>query len=75
MTAITHRSQCRQRDSRNAQTLAGSRLCSIGRNGFVITDLGKELFERIEGLPVHNSPAQRCEHNTARAEFGAMKAG
>jgi hypothetical protein len=55
--------------------LQGPGFVRLDSNGFVITDLGKELYERIERLPVQKSPKKRCEHHAAHAELGAVKAG
>lgn len=54
--------------------LQGPGFVRLDGNGFVITDLGKDLYERIERLPVQKCPTKRCEHHTAQTEVGAMKA-
>jgi hypothetical protein len=56
------------------RVLQGPGFVQLDGNGFVITELGKELYERIERLPGHKSSTKRCEHHTAHAELGAMKA-
>lgn len=53
--------------------LQGPGFVRLDGNGFVITHLGKNLYERIERLPVQKCPTKRCEHHTAHAELGAMK--
>jgi hypothetical protein len=55
--------------------LQGPGFVRLDGNGFVITDLGKNLYERIERLPVQKSPTKRCEHHTTHSELGAVKAG
>jgi hypothetical protein len=55
--------------------LQGPGFVRLDDNGFVITDLGKELYERIERLTVKKFPKKRCEHHAAHAELGAVRAG
>jgi hypothetical protein len=54
--------------------LQGPGFVRLDGNGFAITDLGKKLYERVGRLPAHKSSTNRCEHYTAPAELGAMKA-
>ena len=55
--------------------LQGPGFVRLDGKGFVITDLGKELYERIEMLTVKKSPKKRCEHHAAHTELGAVHAG
>jgi hypothetical protein len=53
--------------------LQGPGFVRLDGKGFVITDLGKELYERIARLTVRKSPKKRCERHTAYAELSSMK--
>ena len=54
--------------------LQGPGFVRLDGNGFVITDLGKELYERIKRLPGHKSSTKRWKYDMIHAELGATKA-
>jgi hypothetical protein len=47
--------------------LQGPGFVRMDRDGFVVTNLGRELYERIERVS-RAFPTKRCEHHTAHAQ-------